>query len=105
MTINFHKLNNGLVPAIIQDNNTLKVLILGFMNDGALRKTIETGKTTFFNRSKNRLWSKGEESGNFLNIVQILTDCDNDTILVKVNPSEPVCHTGADTCFLRFRIK
>ncbi len=90
---------NGLVPAIIQDNTTQKVLMLGFMNADALTKTEETGQVTFFSRSKNRLWTKGEESGNFLNVVSIANDCDNDTLLIKVNPVGPVCHTGADTCW------
>ncbi len=96
--IDFSKLN-GLVPAVIQDNSTQKVLMVGFMNREALKKTRETGKVTFFSRTKNRLWTKGEESGNFLNVVSILADCDNDTILIKANPVGPVCHTGADTCF------
>ncbi|MDD4108201.1 MAG: bifunctional phosphoribosyl-AMP cyclohydrolase/phosphoribosyl-ATP diphosphatase HisIE [Prolixibacteraceae bacterium] len=96
--IDFEKLN-GLVPAVIQDSNTLKVLMVGFMNAPALQKTIETGRVTFFSRSKNKLWTKGEVSGNFLNVVQVLTDCDDDSILVKVNPEGPVCHTGAETCF------
>ena len=98
MNIDFGKMN-GLVPAIIQDNLTLKVLMLGFMNDAALSMTQETGKVTFFSRTKNRLWTKGEESGNFLNVVSIAPDCDNDTLLIKVNPVGPVCHTGADTCW------
>ncbi|VBB45641.1 fused phosphoribosyl-AMP cyclohydrolase; phosphoribosyl-ATP pyrophosphatase [uncultured Paludibacter sp.] len=98
MNLDFQKLN-GLVPAIIQDNNTLKVLMLGFMNEDALKKTEETGKVTFFSRTKNRLWTKGEESGNFLNVVSITPDCDNDTLLIKVNPVGPVCHTGNDTCW------
>lgn len=96
--IDFGKLN-GLVPAVIQDNSTRKVLMLGFMNSESLQKTAETGKVTFFSRTKNRLWTKGEESGNFLNVVSILIDCDNDTLLIKANPVGPVCHTGADTCF------
>jgi len=96
--IDFHKLN-GLVPAVIQDNSTQKVLMVGFMNKEALEKTQETGKVTFFSRTKNRLWTKGEESGNFLNVVSMLVDCDNDTLLIKANPVGPVCHTGADTCF------
>ncbi len=96
--INFDKLK-GLVPAIIQDNETLKVLMLGFMNSEAVNKTMELGKVTFYSRSKNRLWTKGEESGNFLNVVSILVDCDDDTLLFKVNPVGPVCHTGNDTCF------
>ncbi len=96
--IDFSKLN-GLIPAVVQDNTTSKVLMVGFMNRDAVKKTEETGKVTFFSRSKNRLWTKGEESGNFLNVVSILVDCDNDTLLVKANPEGPVCHTGADTCF------
>lgn len=96
--MDFSKLN-GLIPAVIQDNTTLKVLMLGFMNEEALAKTEETGKVTFFSRTKNRLWTKGEESGNFLNVVEIVSDCDNDTLLIKVNPVGPVCHTGADTCW------
>lgn len=96
--IDFQKLN-GLVPAVIQDNSTQKVLMLGFMNKEALEKTQELGKVTFFSRTKNRLWTKGEESGNFLNVVSVLVDCDSDTLLIKANPVGPVCHTGADTCF------
>ena len=90
---------NGLIPAIIQDNTTSVVLMLGFMNEEALAKTEETGQVTFFSRTKNRLWTKGEESGNFLNVVSIASDCDNDTLLIKVNPVGPVCHTGDDTCW------
>ena len=97
-SIDFSKMN-GLVPAIIQDNNTSKVLMLGFMNEDALAKTEELGKVTFFSRTKNRLWTKGEESGNFLNVVSIASDCDSDTLLIKVNPVGPVCHTGSDTCW------
>lgn len=89
----------GLIPAIIQDNNTGKVLMLGFMNEEAYEKTTETGKVTFFSRTKNRLWMKGEISGNILQVVNIMADCDNDTILVKAVPTGPVCHTGSDTCF------
>jgi phosphoribosyl-ATP pyrophosphohydrolase/phosphoribosyl-AMP cyclohydrolase len=96
--LDFSKLN-GLIPAIIQDNTTNVVLMLGFMNEEALAKTEETGQVTFFSRSKKRLWTKGEESGNFLNVVSIASDCDNDTLLIKVNPVGPVCHTGADTCW------
>ena len=96
--LDFSKLN-GLIPAIIQDNTTNVVLMLGFMNEEALAKTEETGQVTFFSRSKNRLCTKGEESGNFLNVVSIASDCDNDTLLIKVNPVGPVCHTGADTCW------
>ena len=98
MDLNFEKMN-GLIPAIIQDNSTSKVLMLGFMNEEAYRKTVETGKVTFFSRTKNRLWTKGEESGNFLNVVSIKEDCDKDTLLIKVNPAGPVCHTGTDTCW------
>ena len=96
--IDFSKLN-GLVPAVIQDSSTQKVLMVGFMNKEAMERTEETGKVTFFSRTKNRLWTKGEESGNFLHVVSILVDCDNDTLLIKANPAGPVCHTGADTCF------
>ena len=98
MELDFDKMG-GLVPAIIQDNYTKKVLMLGFMNQEALDKTVETGKVTFFSRTKNRLWTKGEESGNFLNVVSIKEDCDKDTLLIKVNPVGPVCHTGTDTCW------
>lgn len=98
MNIDFNKMD-GLVPAIIQDAVTQKVLMLGFMNEEALAKTNETQKVTFFSRTKNRLWTKGEESGNFLNVVSITPDCDNDTLLIKVNPVGPVCHTGTDTCW------
>jgi len=90
---------NGLIPAIIQDERTNKVLMLGFMNEEALEKTQATGKVTFFSRTKNRLWTKGEESGNFLKLISITEDCDHDTLLVKVHPEGPVCHTGNDTCF------
>ncbi|MBR2360425.1 MAG: bifunctional phosphoribosyl-AMP cyclohydrolase/phosphoribosyl-ATP diphosphatase HisIE [Bacteroidaceae bacterium] len=98
MELDFDKMG-GLVPAIIQDNYTKKVLMLGFMNQEALDKTVETGKVTFFSRTKNRLWTKGEESGNFLHVVSIKEDCDKDTLLIKVNPVGPVCHTGTDTCW------
>jgi len=94
----FSKLN-GLVPAVIQDSKTLRVLMLGFMNEEALRITRETGRVTFFSRTRNRLWTKGEESGNFLDVVEILNDCDNDSLLIKVRPAGPVCHTGSDTCW------
>ena len=96
--MDFEKLN-GLVPAIIQDSQTEKVLMLGFMNSEALEKTRKEGKVTFFSRTKNRLWTKGEESGNFLHVNSILEDCDTDTLLIKVRPEGPVCHTGSDTCF------
>lgn len=98
MDINFDKMN-GLVPAIIQDARTKNVLMLGFMNREAYDVTVKTGKVTFFSRTKNRLWTKGEESGNFLNVVSIANDCDNDTLLIKVIPVGPVCHTGSDTCW------
>ncbi len=98
MTLDFSKLN-GLLPAVIQDDKTSKVLMLGFMNEEAYQKTRETGLVTFFSRSKNRLWTKGEESGNFLNVVSMQEDCDSDTLLIKVNPVGPVCHTGTDTCW------
>ncbi|GHT73624.1 histidine biosynthesis bifunctional protein HisIE [Bacteroidia bacterium] len=98
MNLDFDKMG-GLLPAIIQDDRTSKVLMLGFMNAEALAKTRETGKVTFFSRTKNRLWTKGEESGNFLQVVSIAEDCDRDTLLIKVNPLGPVCHTGTDTCF------
>jgi len=99
VNIDFKKYADGLVPAIVQDFNTQKVLMLGFMNDEAIRKTEELGKVTFYSRVKNRLWTKGEESGNFLLLKEMRLDCDNDTILIKANPVGPVCHTGADTCF------
>ena len=90
---------NGLVPAIIQDNTTRNVLMLGYMNREAYEKTLATGKVTFWSRSRNCLWTKGETSGNFLNLVDIKVDCDNDTLLVRVNPSGPACHLGTDTCW------
>lgn len=96
--LDFEK-TGGLIPAIIQDAETQVVLMLGYMNSEALAKTKMSGKVTFFSRSKNRLWTKGEESGNFLNVVSIGVDCDNDTLLIKVNPTGQVCHTGSDTCF------
>ncbi len=96
--LDFDKLN-GLIPAVVQDAKTMVVLMVGFMNAEAVEKTLELGKVTFFSRSKNRLWTKGEESGNFLNLVSILQDCDEDTLLIKANPVGPVCHTGTDTCF------
>ena len=98
MKLDFNKLN-GLIPAIIQDDITSTVLMLGFMNEEALKKTMETGLVTFFSRTKNRLWTKGEESGNFLKVVRIIEDCDADTLLIKAIPLGPVCHTGNDTCF------
>jgi phosphoribosyl-ATP pyrophosphohydrolase/phosphoribosyl-AMP cyclohydrolase len=96
--MDFEKLN-GLIPVIIQDANTDTVLMLGFMNSEALDRTREEGKVTFFSRTKNRLWTKGEESGNFLHVVEILEDCDKDTLLIKAKPAGPVCHTGSETCF------
>lgn len=98
MNIDFNKMD-GLVPAIIQDAQTKNVLMLGFMNEEAYKKTLQIGKVTFFSRTKNRLWTKGEESGNFLNVVSIAEDCDHDTLLIKVKPVGPVCHTGSDTCW------
>ncbi len=99
MKIDFKKYSDGLVPAIVQDYSTQKVLMLGFMNQEAFVKTEETGKVTFFSRSKQRLWTKGEESGNFLFVKQVMLDCDQDTLLIKVEPLGPTCHTGADTCW------
>jgi len=99
MNIDFKKYQDGLVPAVIQDVTTKNVLMLGFMNEEAYAKTIETKKVTFYSRSKQRLWTKGEESGNYLNLIEILNDCDNDTLLIKVNPVGPVCHKGTDTCW------
>ena len=99
MVINFNKNNDGLIPAIIQDVNTKNVLMLGYMNEEAYKKTIETKKVTFFSRTKQRLWTKGEESGNFLDLVDIKNDCDNDTLLISVHPSGPTCHKGTDTCW------
>jgi len=99
MELNFNKLAGELLPAVIQDNTTDKVLMVGFMNKEAYDKTVSTGLVTFFSRTKNRLWTKGEESGNFLKVVTIQSDCDQDTLLIKVNPVGPVCHTGADTCW------
>ena len=98
MNIDFEK-QGGLVPAIIQDAATGKVLMLGYMNEEAYKKTLELKQVTFFSRSKNRLWTKGEESGNFLNLVDIASDCDSDALLVKAEPMGPTCHTGADTCW------
>ncbi|NVK48436.1 MAG: bifunctional phosphoribosyl-AMP cyclohydrolase/phosphoribosyl-ATP diphosphatase HisIE [Cyclobacteriaceae bacterium] len=98
MNIDFNKMN-GLVPAIVQDAVSGKVLMQGYMNEEALTKTQETGRVTFFSRSKNRLWTKGETSGNFLELVSLAIDCDGDSILIKAHPKGPVCHTGADTCF------
>ncbi|QCX02316.1 bifunctional phosphoribosyl-AMP cyclohydrolase/phosphoribosyl-ATP diphosphatase HisIE [Aggregatimonas sangjinii] len=99
MKIDFSKNADGLVPAIIQDAATKNVLMLGYMNQAALEKTQETEKVTFFSRSKQRLWTKGEESGNFLHLVDMKNDCDNDTLLISVKPLGPTCHTGSDTCW------
>jgi len=97
MTIKYD--DNGLIPAIIQDATTKQVLMLGYMNEASYQKTIDTKTVTFFSRSKKRLWTKGEESGNFLNLVDIKNDCDNDSLLIQVNPVGPTCHTGTDTCW------
>ena len=99
MNIDFSKSAHGLIPAIIQDSETKTVLMLGYMNAEAYQKTIDTQKVTFFSRSKQRLWTKGEESGNFLNLVDIKNDCDGDTLLIQAKPVGPTCHTGADTCW------
>lgn len=99
MKLNFKKYADGLVPAVVQDAETQKVLMLGFMNSKALKKTEKQGKVTFYSRSRKKLWMKGETSGNFLKVREILTDCDNDTILIKAIPNGAVCHTGKDTCF------
>ena len=98
-TLNFSKAADGLLPAIIQDVNTRTVLMLGYMNQEALTKTQESGNVTFYSRSKNRLWTKGEESGNFLELVSIKEDCDQDTLLIQVKPKGPTCHKGSDTCW------
>jgi phosphoribosyl-AMP cyclohydrolase / phosphoribosyl-ATP pyrophosphohydrolase len=98
MNIDFSK-GNGLVPVVIQDNNTLQVLMVGYMNEESFNKTTKENIVTFFSRSKNRLWTKGETSGNFLNVREISADCDNDSILIKVDPVGPVCHTGCISCF------
>ena len=98
MTLRFDK-NTGLIPAIIQDSRTNTVLMLGYMDQEAYDKTLDTGRVTFFSRSKNRLWTKGEESGNFLELVEIKNDCDQDTLLIRVKPMGPTCHKGTDTCW------
>ncbi|HAD12610.1 MAG TPA: bifunctional phosphoribosyl-AMP cyclohydrolase/phosphoribosyl-ATP diphosphatase [Saprospirales bacterium] len=98
-TPDFDKMPDGLIPAIVQDANTRRVLMLGYMNQEALQQTQETGLATFFSRSRQRLWTKGETSGNTLQVVDILLDCDQDSLLVLANPDGPVCHTGADTCW------
>lgn len=99
MNIDFNKNQDGLVPAIVQDAITKNVLMLGYMNKDAYSKTVGTGKVTFFSRTKSRLWTKGEESGNFLNMVELKVDCDNDTLLIKAKPEGPTCHKGSDTCW------
>ena len=99
MNIDFKKNTDGLVPAIIQDALTKNVLMLGYMDQAAYDKTLETGKVTFYSRTKRRLWTKGEESGHFLEVVEIKNDCDQDTLLIYVNPAGPTCHTGSDTCW------
>jgi phosphoribosyl-ATP pyrophosphohydrolase/phosphoribosyl-AMP cyclohydrolase len=99
MEIDFSRLAHGLIPAIIQDSETKSVLMLGYMNKEAYQKTVETGKVTFYSRSKQRLWTKGEESGNFLNLIDIKNDCDEDSLLIQAKPVGPTCHTGADTCW------
>lgn len=98
MKVDFNK-GNGLVPVIIQDNQTLQVLMLGYMNEEALEKTEKESRVTFYSRSKNRLWTKGESSGNFLNVVDIKEDCDHDALLIMATPSGPTCHTGSESCF------
>ncbi len=99
MKIDFSKLAHGLIPAIIQDSETKTVLMLGYMNAEAYQKTLDSQKVTFYSRSKQRLWTKGEESGNFLNLVSIKNDCDEDTLLIQVKPYGPTCHTGSDNCW------
>ena len=99
MNVDFSKSAHGLIPAIIQDSETKNVLMLGYMNKEAYQKTVETGKVTFFSRSKQRLWTKGEESGNFLNLIDVKNDCDGDTLLIQAKPVGPTCHTGSDTCW------
>ena len=99
MNINFTKYADGLVPAILQDANTKTVLMLGFMNQAAVDATLASGKATFYSRSKNRLWTKGEESGNFLNYISMSLDCDQDSLLIQASPEGPVCHMGTDTCW------
>ncbi len=98
MNLDFNKAG-GLIPAVVQDATTQKVLMVGFMNEEAYKKTVESKLVTFYSRTRNRLWTKGEESGNCLDVISISVDCDNDTLLIKANPRGPVCHTGADTCF------
>lgn len=99
VNIDFKKHPDGLVPAVIQDDRTLKVLMLGYMNEEALQQTMKTGFVTFYSRSKQRLWTKGEESGNLLDLKSLSVDCDNDSLLIRAHPRGPVCHTGSDTCW------
>jgi phosphoribosyl-AMP cyclohydrolase / phosphoribosyl-ATP pyrophosphohydrolase len=99
INLDYKKYSDGLVPVIVQDHRSGRVLMLGFMNEDALQKTIAENKVTFYSRSKGRLWTKGEESGNYLHVVEMRADCDSDTLLVKARPDGPVCHTGADTCW------
>lgn len=99
MIIDYNKYENGLVPAIVQDSMTKNVLMLGFMNEEAFLKTQETGKVTFFSRSKNRLWTKGEETGNYMQLIDVKLDCDNDSLLLQAQPQGPACHKGTDTCW------
>ena len=99
MELNFSKNKDGLIPVIIQDSISMTVLMLGYMNDEAIRKTKKTGNVTFYSRTKKRLWTKGEESGNFLRLVNMKVDCDNDTILIYVKPEGPTCHLGTDSCW------
>ena len=100
MNLDFEKYADGLIPAVIQDDKTSKVLMVGFMDRKAFRRTQKTGKATFFSRTNKKLWTKGEKSGNYLDVVKILVDCDNDTLLIKANPAGPTCHTGRDTCWM-----
>lgn len=97
--LDFAKNADGLIPAVVQDDATLKVLMLGYMNREALERTLESGRVTFYSRTRAKLWTKGETSGNYLNVVDILVDCDNDTLLVRANPEGPVCHRGTKSCF------
>jgi phosphoribosyl-AMP cyclohydrolase / phosphoribosyl-ATP pyrophosphohydrolase len=99
MKLDYKKYSDGLIPAVIQDYKTHKVLMLGFMNEEAVNKTMQEGRVTFYSRTKKRMWTKGEESGNFLMVKELASDCDNDTLLIKAEPLGPVCHTGADTCW------
>lgn len=104
MNLDFNKNNDGLVPAVIQDNNTNKVLMLGYLNKDSLRLTLSTNVVHFYSRTRQRIWKKGEQSGNELSVVSLKEDCDHDTLLIKVNPVGPVCHNGDDTCFKEVNI-